>query len=454
MLGVKPPKINKIKELSVAGYKSIYEEQKIRVAPLTILAGANSSGKSSFMQPFLLMKQTLESPYDAGVFLLDGENVTITDIDQMMTRLGTKNQLSEFSISIIVDNGDRFSSCYEKIETEGLNIKRQEFYFSSDKKNYTLFPKMRSNDIEKVFKYLMGETVIGDMTKNLPQNYSFQILMGRIFLTPQIQQNSSGEMLNNMLFAVNELVSLRHGIIQAKITLTIKNIIHLPGLRGNPERAYPKLAIYKVFPGRFEVYTASIIHHWQSNKETEKIQELENSLQYLGLTSKIEVKQIYDTRIEIHVGRLPTAKKGRSKDMVNIADVGFGVSQTLPILVALIQAKPEHTVYIEQPETHLHPKAQYQLAELFAKAAKRGVRLIIETHSSLIIQGIQTLVAKGEFAPKDVALHWFSRDKSGATKIDSAELDENGAFGDWPEDFDDTFLKADSAYLDAVESKF
>jgi predicted ATPase len=140
--------------------------------------------------------------------------------------------------------------------------------------------------------------------------------------------------------------------------------------------------------------------------------------------------------------------------MVNIADVGFGVSQTLPILVALIQAKPEHTVYIEQPETHLHPKAQYQLAQLFAKAAQRGVRLIIETHSSLILQGIQTLVAKGELPPNDVALHWFSRDKSGATKVDSAKLDENGAFGDWPEDFDDTFLKADSAYLDAVESKF
>ncbi len=68
-------KWNYITELTVAGYKSICEEQKIRIAPLTILAGANSSGKSSFMQPFLLMKQTLESPHDPGVFLFDGECV-------------------------------------------------------------------------------------------------------------------------------------------------------------------------------------------------------------------------------------------------------------------------------------------------------------------------------------------------------------------------------------------
>jgi len=65
---------------------------------------------------------------------------------------------------------------------------------------------------------------------------------------------------------------------------------------------------------------------------------------------------------------------------------------------------------------------------------------------------VQTLIAKGELSPGDVALHWFSRNKDdGETEIVSAELDENGAFGDWPEDFDDVMLDADGAYLDAVE---
>ena len=60
-------KIPAITALSVTGYKSIYNTRKIRIAPLTLLAGANSSGKSSFIQPLLLLKQTLEAPYDPGV---------------------------------------------------------------------------------------------------------------------------------------------------------------------------------------------------------------------------------------------------------------------------------------------------------------------------------------------------------------------------------------------------
>jgi ABC-type phosphate transport system ATPase subunit len=70
-----------ITEIAVCGYKSIYEECQIEVRSLTILAGANSSGKSSIMQPLLLMKQTLEGPYDPGGLKLDGPNVKFTSAD-------------------------------------------------------------------------------------------------------------------------------------------------------------------------------------------------------------------------------------------------------------------------------------------------------------------------------------------------------------------------------------
>ena len=67
---------------------------------------------------------------------------------------------------------------------------------------------------------------------------------------------------------------------------------------------------------------------------------------------------------------------------------------------------------------------------------------------------IQTLVAKGELKPELVKLHWFQRDpKTGVTQVTTANLDENGAFGDWPEDFDDVVLATDRAYLDAVEGR-
>jgi predicted ATPase len=134
--------------------------------------------------------------------------------------------------------------------------------------------------------------------------------------------------------------------------------------------------------------------------------------------------------------------------------VGFGVSHALPVLVALIAATDQNLVFIEEPEAHLHPNAQLEMASVLAEAAKRGVRVVVETHSSILLRGVQTLVARGKLSPDLVKLYWFTRNKQGFTKIHPAELDENGAFGDkWPEDFDDIELGAESALLDAVEAR-
>ena len=91
------------------------------------------------------------------------------------------------------------------------------------------------------------------------------------------------------------------------------------------------------------------------------------------------------------------------------------------------------------------------MAQVLAAAAKRGVRVVAETHSSLLLLAVQTLVAEGDLSPELVRLHWFTRDENGATKIDPADLDEAGAYGDWPEDFDDVDLKTQSRYLNAVD---
>ena len=73
--------------------------------------------------------------------------------------------------------------------------------------------------------------------------------------------------------------------------------------------------------------------------------------------------------------------------------------------------------------------------------------------TSLLLRAIQTLVASGELAPELVKLHWFTRKpEDGSTEIQSADLDRQGAFGDWPEDFDDVTLEAERQYLDAAEA--
>jgi predicted ATPase len=133
--------------------------------------------------------------------------------------------------------------------------------------------------------------------------------------------------------------------------------------------------------------------------------------------------------------------------------VGFGVSQALPVVVALLAASPGQIVYIEQPEIHRHPKAQTAMADLLVAAANRGVRVVAETHSALLLLAIQTALAKGKIAPSAVKLHWFQRDEQGCTKVTSVDPDEKGRFGDWPEDFATTELEAENRYLDAVEKE-
>ena len=75
-----------IRAISVRGFKCFATESRIEIRPLTILAGANSSGKSSIMQPLLLMKQTLEATYDPGALLLNGPNVKQTAFEQLVSR--------------------------------------------------------------------------------------------------------------------------------------------------------------------------------------------------------------------------------------------------------------------------------------------------------------------------------------------------------------------------------
>jgi predicted ATPase len=117
-----------------------------------------------------------------------------------------------------------------------------------------------------------------------------------------------------------------------------------------------------------------------------------------------------------------------------------------------LTAEPGQLVYIEQPEIHLHPKAQIAMAQILADAANRGVKVVVETHSSLLLLGIQSLVAESKLTPEIVKLHWFKRrPKDGITEVISADLDEAGAFGDWPEDFADVELREQSRYMDAAE---
>lgn len=426
-----------ITKVSVSGFKSISQEQSIEIRSLTVLAGANSSGKSSMIQPLLLLKQTLEKSYDPGALLLSGPNVKFTSLEQLLSSTRTGGKLHTFAVGMTIGSEASFSLSFGKELDKEVEIRKLSFV---DQKGVI--------NIEPGMTHEKAEAVVLSHTANFYQEI------------PKAREGRWIVVRNRCFLELNvELKPEPLGALSIRIAPSsaiephIRRLIHLPGLRGNPERTYPISAVNETFPGTFENYTASVIVHWQAEKNQERLEQLNDDLENLGLTWQVTARPINDTQVELQVGRLVHAAQSKARDLVNIADVGFGVSQTLPVLVALHVAEPGQLVYLEQPEIHLHPRAQSAMAQILANAAARGVQVIVETHSSLLLLGIQSLVAEGRLPPDKVKLHWFSRIEDGNTTITSADLDETGAFGDWPEDFAEVTLEAQSRYLDAAEAQ-
>jgi predicted ATPase len=417
-----------ITRITVKGFKSIADECSIEIRPLTILAGANSSGKSSIMQPILMMKQTLEAPYDPGPLLIDGPNVRFTSAEQFLSQLDGE-VMGKFSMGLEVESSISFNETFINKPQAGMEI--AEISYKNEVNITILRPDMARGEIMAAYPRWARQS---------EKSYTVKIERDRSFLELKNVMDEDG------------LLYIKTGFSSAYVN-AILSLIHVPALRGNPERNYKKTSVGPMFPGTFEIYAASLISHWQANEDT-RLNDLGTALEKLGLTWKVSSKKVDDVSVEVMVGRFIHGTNGNSNDLVSIADVGFGISQILPVIVALLTAEPGQLVYIEQPEIHLHPLAQTAMAQILADAANRGVKVVAETHSSLLLLGIQSLVAEGKLSPDKVKLHWFKRrPEDGVTEVTSADLDKAGAFGDWPEDFSSAEMDADTRYIHAAEAR-
>ncbi|OAI15924.1 MULTISPECIES: AAA family ATPase [Methylomonas] len=115
--------------------------------------------------------------------------------------------------------------------------------------------------------------------------------------------------------------------------------------------------------------------------------------------------------------------------------VGFGLTYCLPLVVALLSAEPGTVLLLENPEAHLHPRGQAELARLIALVG-RNVQVILETHSDHVMNGLRVAVRREELTPENVALHYFQREGTNAY-IETPEIDANGRLSFWPDGFFD-----------------
>lgn len=160
-------------------------------------------------------------------------------------------------------------------------------------------------------------------------------------------------------------------------------------------------------------------------------------LRSLGVIASFEVKPVAPGRKEYEV--LLTTHPGAPE--VKLTDVGFGVSQVLPALVQAFYAPPGSIVWMEQPEIHLHPRVQCELADAFISAVQareggkpRNVQLIVESHSEHFLTRLQRRVAEGEVSTEEVAIYFCRRGTDG-TELEPLRMNRFGDIENWPDDF-------------------
>lgn len=249
--------------IAVDGYKSVAREQRIDIRPLTILAGANSSGKSSIMQPLLMLKQTLEASYDPGSLLFSGPNVRFTSAEQLFSKCAKEDARRLFSVT--VESGPNiFKYVYQRNPRRGLDLDRQEVTVDGERAviKRDMPPAEASEIIPKPIRTMVESRFRG----------VWRVIRNRCNLSIVYESQVPKQDRTVILYGYSP-----GDLIEEHV----RSVIHVPGLRGNPERTYPVTAVESSFPGTFETYVASVISEWQI-RDKAKLEQLGAYLEQTG----------------------------------------------------------------------------------------------------------------------------------------------------------------------------
>jgi len=432
-------------ELSIKNFKAWRDTGRIRLAPITVFFGSNSAGKTSILQFLLMLRQTAESP-DRHRVLHPGDKNTPVELGtyrDLVFEHELTNEI-EFSLSWRLPLPMTVRDPLTEHTVTGNNV-RFEAKVSSDTKGalqqiqrfrYSLVNGGSSLDVEMLpakngaSKYDLAAT-----------NYTLVRYPGRAWkLPPPVR-----------FYGFPDEVSAYHqnagftSDLALELEKQVKRLQYLGPLREYPARSY--------------VWSGEVPEHvgWRGERAVEAMLAAESRsigpgfkkktqpfmavvakwLKDLGLLQSFEVHRIAPHRKEYEV----MVRAVGTKESVNLPDVGFGVSQVLPVVVQCFYANPHTTVILEQPEIHLHPRVQSALADLFIEAiqsreygADRSVQLIVESHSEHFLRRLQTRVAENKVMREDVALYFCQTGEGGAV-LEPLEVDIFGNIQNWPADF-------------------
>ncbi|MCL4432499.1 MAG: DUF3696 domain-containing protein [Epsilonproteobacteria bacterium] len=375
----------------------ILKDISLSLGNLTLVTGVNSSGKSSFIQALLLLKQNQESLQKIS-----------------------HNKLMAKSISNVSSEGrDEIDKLMLKMINDSKNIPinlNGEYVQLGDKKD--------------IFTQTVYEEDIS--IKLIINDINYQVVIGYEKLIISIESDFPSEAITN-LFA-DDFQYINTDRIQPHMTYGLSDVQirkNLIGLKGEYTAHY--LDEYRHKP-------LDIKELKHPNSKTEYL--LENVSLWLNeISNGIEVLAKKYPEIQ-KVGLTYQYTYGEdTTNEYNPTNVGFGITYVLPIIVAILKSKPGDLLIIENPESHLHPAGQSKIAQLCAIAASCGVQIIIETHSDHFLNGIRVATKKEVIKPEESKIYFFEKDDAiMSTKIHQLNIDQDGNINEkWPKGFFDEY---------------
>ncbi len=373
-----------------------FELLKLPLTNLTLLSGANASGKSSVLQALVLLHQTMLRHEWSNRLFLNGDAIKMGTVGDVVDKVHGRH-----TIEIgILDGDQRYHWSFSSSERAEMSMAVDHVTVNGSK----LSPPTR-------LQYLLPPFHAAQPTHLVDQNRRMAVLT--------LNQNALPARLRRLSYITAERIGPRE-FYPLDETATVVgpagehalSVLHL----GRDQRVLDDLILANAPPTR--------------------LRQVEARMRQFFPGCGLEVLQIPHANA-VTLGLRTSDDTSFHRPL----HVGFGLTQILPIIIAALSAEAGDILLIENPEVHLHPSGQARMGQFLAEVAKAGVQVIVETHSDHVLNGIRRAVKDAQLAPEQVALHFFRPRAENQAQVLSPQLDVTGNVDTWPDGFFDQFDK-------------
>ena len=398
-----------ITELSAQNFKSWEDTGKLHLAPLTGFFGANSSGKTSILQTLLMLKQTVERPWNWEGIIDFGDDNSLVNLGSFDDLIHGHRRDDPLQISLSWKLSEKLSignMGEVDILSFNLSINNVENSVSGMEFNYTAGEQSFRVDWDGP-DYPCSVSVPDGQEYSAKSPFRCYGIYSGPYHAPEVFYP-----------------------LQTRFENLFRSIRYLGPLREYPRRHYAWQGKHSAGVGQHgeDMVTALFSGRIQLRSLDEQIAKW---LQRLDLIDSYSLNPISDTEKDYEF----LVRKYKDGPEVRLTDVGFGVSQVLPVLVLCYYVPEGSILILEQPEAHLHPKVQSELADLLIEVVKnRRLQIILESHSEHLLIRLMRRIAEEQISVDDTAFYFCEMDE-GTSEIERLNVDDYGNITNWPQNF-------------------